>query len=281
MRTRANRETMPAARMLFVDASASGVRLRSAWNSGSCLACHTRSGPRPARATRRGLVWCAAAGGTDDGEEGQKPRDKEKADESATDEVFDRLRAITETESALSNPLGLRMSHELVRFDKDGYASMDRFVYVEEIDCIGCTHCAATANSTFYLQEDFGRARVFNQAGDIPKVVEEAIDTCPVNCIYYVSWEDLVTLEKERRGQSINNWARLVGGQDVSASKTSSKAYINNSGIMRCTDCPHRGCGECPLYGVGENPEYMRKVAVREERKWDADRDDGARRRRL
>lgn len=51
--------------------------------------------------------------------------------------------------------------------------------------------------------EDNGRARAYNQTGDSNRVVEEAIDTCPVNCIYYTTFEDLVILEKEREGQHI------------------------------------------------------------------------------
>lgn len=50
---------------------------------------------------------------------------------------------------------------------------------------------------------DNGRARAYNQTGDSDRVVEEAIDTCPVNCIYYTTFEDLVILERERESQQI------------------------------------------------------------------------------
>lgn len=183
------------------------------------------------------------------------------------EEYFERMRAITEAETALSNPLGLKKSYEIVRFDEDGTGPLDRYVYVEERDCIGCTHCATTAGGTFFVQQDFGRARVFNQTGDSEAVVEEAIDTCPVNCIYYVNWEDLVNLENMRTEQRINNWARLVGGQDFNSSRRGKKTTtVMDSGIIRCEDCPGRGCGTCPMFGVGQNPEYLRQKAIREEK---------------
>lgn len=189
------------------------------------------------------------------------------------------MREITEAETALSNPLGLKMSHEIIRFDGDGIGPRDRYVYVEELDCIGCTHCQTTANGTFFMEEEHGRARVFDQIGDIESVVEEAIDTCPVNCIYYVDWEDLVKLEVMRKDQVINNWARLVGGQDfLSSRKESRTTRVMDSGLMRCEDCPGRGCPKCPLYGVGQNPEFMRKKAAREARK--AKRQDEGKKRR-
>lgn len=44
--------------------------------------------------------------------------------------------------------------------------------------------------------------------------VEEAMLTCPVNCIELVSWEDLVALEIERQGAQIDTnsyWVKLEG----------------------------------------------------------------------
>ncbi|KAI0561311.1 Ferredoxin 1 [Gracilaria domingensis] len=191
------------------------------------------------------------------------------------------LRDVTAAETALSNPLGTKMSHEIIKFAEDGLGPLDRYVYVEEQDCIGCTHCATTASNTFFLESMFGRARVFNQLGDSEELVAEAIDTCPVNCIYYVDWEDLVTLEQMRKFQKINNWTRLVGGQDAKSSKKGRrKTKVMDSGIMRCEDCPGRGCATCPLYGVGQNPEYLRKKAMREAKQQRKKEDDRKRARR-
>jgi ferredoxin len=78
-----------------------------------------------------------------------------------------------------------------------------RGVYVDEITCIGCRHCALVARNTFYIEEGYGRSRVFRQDGDAEPVVQEAIDTCPVDCIHWVDYERLKTLEAERREQVI------------------------------------------------------------------------------
>lgn len=180
------------------------------------------------------------------------------------------LREIADAEDALChpNPYGTKMSHETIAFDEEGFGPRDRYVYVEEKDCIGCTNCQTTAINTFFLEPEYGRARVFDQTGDTEDTIEVAIDTCPVNCIYYVNWEDLVTLELMRREQIINNWARLVGGQDfLNTKKTPRQTTVMDSNIIRCEDCPGRGCAECPMYGVGENPEYLRKKKMREMRK--------------
>ncbi len=77
--------------------------------------------------------------------------------------------------------------------------------YVDETTCIGCKHCAHTAPNTFYIEPDNGRARVFNQNGDAEDLIEEAIDTCPVNCIHQVDYTDLIQLEEESKYQVIKN----------------------------------------------------------------------------
>ena len=71
-------------------------------------------------------------------------------------------------------------SHMKLRISEDGRPVLLRFVYVDELSCIGCTYCADVARSTFYMNEDAGRARVYNQHGDEPEIVQEAIDSCPV-----------------------------------------------------------------------------------------------------
>ena len=80
----------------------------------------------------------------------------------------------------------------------NGSPARRRFVYVDEETCIGCTFCASFSPSTFYMEEVEGRARVFKQWGDTDDVVSAAIETCPVDCIHYVSWDDLQRLEGER-----------------------------------------------------------------------------------
>lgn len=76
-------------------------------------------------------------------------------------------------------------------------------VYVDEVTCIGCKHCAHVARNTFYIEPNYGRSRVINQTGDSEDMVQEAIDTCPVDCIHWVDYTELKQLEEERKYQVI------------------------------------------------------------------------------
>lgn len=84
-----------------------------------------------------------------------------------------------------------------------GGALRQNGVYVDEVTCIGCKHCAHVAPNTFYIEPDYGRSRVFQQDGDEEELIQEAIDTCPVDCIDWVDYTDLKQLEKERQYQVI------------------------------------------------------------------------------
>jgi ferredoxin len=76
-------------------------------------------------------------------------------------------------------------------------------VYVDEVTCIGCKHCAHVARNTFYIEPDYGRSRVIRQDGDSEEVIQEAIDTCPVDCIHWVDYTELKRLEEDRKYQVI------------------------------------------------------------------------------
>lgn len=76
-------------------------------------------------------------------------------------------------------------------------------VYVDEITCIGCKHCAHVARNTFYIEPDYGRSRVIRQDGDPEDLIQEAIETCPVDCIHWVDYTELKRLEEERQYQVI------------------------------------------------------------------------------
>lgn len=76
-------------------------------------------------------------------------------------------------------------------------------VYVDEITCIGCKHCAHVARNTFYIEPDYGRSRAVRQDGDSEELLQEAIDTCPVDCIHWVDYTELKRLEEERSFQVI------------------------------------------------------------------------------
>jgi hypothetical protein len=117
------------------------------------------------------------------------------------------------------------------------------------------------------MEQRLGKARVYQQAGDSEELIAEAIDSCPVNCIHYVSAEDLETLERERAARAgkvtINNYGSFkrawVGG-GVARPETSAKYYNNAKMGTRCNNCPSKGCKKCPMYGVGENPAYMARL---------------------
>ena len=71
----------------------------------------------------------------------------------------------------------------------------EKAVWVDESACIGCQYCVHVATNTFFVDEDYGRARVIRQDGDDHEVVQEAMDTCPVDCMHWVDFEDLDRLE--------------------------------------------------------------------------------------
>ena len=72
----------------------------------------------------------------------------------------------------------------------------EKAVWVDERKCIGCTYCSSVATNTFSMEPEQGRARAFRQDGDSEELIQEAIDTCPVDCIEWVSFEELLKLKK-------------------------------------------------------------------------------------
>lgn len=98
----------------------------------------------------------------------------------------------------------LRAAPERSGFEPElGGSFRQKGVYVDEITCIGCKHCAHVARNTFYIEPDYGRSRVVRQDGDAEELIQEAIDTCPVDCIHWVDYTELKRLEEERRYQVI------------------------------------------------------------------------------
>lgn len=104
-------------------------------------------------------------------------------------------------------------------------------VYVDEAVCIGCGHCAYVARNTFFLEEHYGRSRVTRQDGDAEEVVQEAIDTCPVDCIAWVSYPDLAELEAARKNQVIQNLGIVGDGFALRArnKRHKKRSHDNNS----------------------------------------------------
>ncbi|OKH32262.1 ferredoxin [[Phormidium ambiguum] IAM M-71] len=108
--------------------------------------------------------------------------------------------------SGLEPELGgfLRNDPERSGFEPElGGSFRQKGVYVDEVTCIGCKHCAHVARNTFYIEPDHGRSRVVRQDGDSEELIQEAIDTCPVDCIHWVDYTELKNLEAERQYQVI------------------------------------------------------------------------------
>lgn len=89
--------------------------------------------------------------------------------------------------------------------------SVKDHAFVDEFSCIGCKNCANLAPDVFRIEEDFGRARVFCQNGNL-NLVQQAIDSCPVDCIHWASAAQVSLLEDEmRRVERVNVGLMLSG----------------------------------------------------------------------
>ena len=79
----------------------------------------------------------------------------------------------------------------------------DKAVWVDEAVCIGCRYCAHVASNTFAIEPNLGRSRVIRQDGDTSSCIQEAIDTCPVDCIHWVAFEELDDLRARLDGMEL------------------------------------------------------------------------------
>lgn len=70
-----------------------------------------------------------------------------------------------------------------------------QFVYVDEWACVSCRNCCEAAPKSFCIDVEHGRARVYSQWGDSEDCLDWAAESCPVDCIYWVSREELQSLE--------------------------------------------------------------------------------------
>jgi len=73
----------------------------------------------------------------------------------------------------------------------------EKAVWVDESVCIGCRYCAHVATNTFMIESSMGRSRAIRQDGDKTALIQEAIDTCPVDCIHWVRFEELEKLRRQ------------------------------------------------------------------------------------
>ena len=62
---------------------------------------------------------------------------------------------------------------------------MARKPHVNQDDCTGCETCVDLCGGVFRLTDDMV-AEVYNPAGATEEEIQEAIDSCPVECISWV-----------------------------------------------------------------------------------------------
>ena len=79
----------------------------------------------------------------------------------------------------------------------------EKAVWVDEAVCIGCRYCAHVACNTFAIEPTLGRSRALRQDGDSSACIQEAIDTCPVDCIHWVDFEELEALRVRLEGMEL------------------------------------------------------------------------------
>jgi len=111
-------------------------------------------------------------------------------------------------------------------------------VFVDEISCIGCTNCAGVCPKTFQMQwEDAGRARAVEQGVDSYDDIQEAIETCPVNCIHRVTAPQLTLLETVmRKIERVDVWIMNSGGQALDVFNEANLAWRKRNATMRARE---------------------------------------------
>ena len=82
-------------------------------------------------------------------------------------------------------------------------------VWVDEGTCIGCRYCAHVATNTFVIEPSLGRSRAIRQDGDSAELIQEAIGTCPVNCIHWVPFEQLDDLRLQLEQMDLQDLGKL------------------------------------------------------------------------
>ena len=85
----------------------------------------------------------------------------------------------------------------------------EKAVWVDESICIGCRYCAHVATNTFVIEQSLGRSRAIRQDGDSTELIQEAIATCPVNCIHWVPFEELEDLRLQLESLELQDLGKL------------------------------------------------------------------------
>lgn len=70
-----------------------------------------------------------------------------------------------------------------VEFSRSKEDTMSRKVEIDEEECIGCGTCEEICPEVFKLDADSEKAQVILPVGGPEDLIEEAMTTCPVECI--------------------------------------------------------------------------------------------------
>jgi ferredoxin len=68
---------------------------------------------------------------------------------------------------------------------------MKRTVYLIEEECIGCGMCEDLCPEVFRLNPETNTAEIIKPEGGPEDPIQEAIDSCPVECIHWKDWDDV------------------------------------------------------------------------------------------
>mmetsp|Transcript_21065 Transcript_21065/g.31966 ORF Transcript_21065/g.31966 Transcript_21065/m.31966 type:complete len:527 (-) Transcript_21065:111-1691(-) len=163
-------------------------------------------------------------------------------------------------------------SHELVKMAADGktplYLRDGQFIFIDEESCIGCRQCTNVSPTSFLMLDD-NRARCYEQRNAVD--VGAAVESCPVNCMYRISFDELKELETARdHGDGRTDHRHLgmaqthipvhVARMDSNVNRKSSWYHYLKQKCYLSRDCPKKGCYACPNFAApGDNPYWKLK----------------------
>ncbi|KAG4981328.1 hypothetical protein JHK82_034568 [Glycine max] len=178
---------------------------------------------------------------------------------------------INEVYTVLSDPVQRRIYDEI-----HGYSltSINPFLddssprdhaFVDEFSCIGCKNCANVAPGVFAIEEDFGRARAYNQSGN-PELVQQAIDSWHVALmlsgmgtasidVFRMAKAKLRMMREEGADKKNSYWDNLWGKQkdyQSSDEEVEERAKRAASAARRWREYSRRGVDKPPTFKLPE-----------------------------
>ena len=70
---------------------------------------------------------------------------------------------------------------------------MDKIVVIDTEECIGCESCVEICPEVFGFNEAEEKAEVIMPEDGPEDCIEDAMDTCPVECIHYIEQNGVYT----------------------------------------------------------------------------------------